>query len=120
MRRDMAVGLIHSWHASASTHWSLISPSRMTSQVSGSLSLCEGHPRGTAMPLPRAQAQGSEEGATHTELQERDCSFLEWAESGAGRAHIGGELKSMRSRAAAQMISQVRRTVGWVMANVHY
>ncbi|MEW5311712.1 MAG: hypothetical protein WDW38_003401 [Sanguina aurantia] len=110
MPRDMAVGLIHSWHASASTHWSLISPSRMTSQVSGSLSLCEGHPRGTAMPLPRAQAQGSEEGATHTELQERDCSFLEWAESGAGRAHIGGELKSMRSRAAAQMISQVLGT----------
>lgn len=113
----MAVGLIHSWHASASTNWTIVSPSKMSSQMSGSLLMFEdSHQRGVALPPPRAQQQESEEGKTYTELQERDCNFLEWAESGAGRAHIGSELKSMRSRAAAQMISQVRSTLGWVMA----
>lgn len=101
--RDTAMRLIHSWHASASSNWTLVSPSKMSSQISGSLTLFEDMQRGSG---PVVQ-QKSEECQSYTDLQESDCVFLEWVESGLGRAHIGSELKSMRSRAAAQMISQV-------------
>lgn len=103
--RDTAMGLIHSWYASAASNWTIVSPSKMSSQISGSLTLFEDMQRGSGTVVQ----QQSAECRSYTELQESDCMFLEWVESGLGRTHIGSELKSMRSRAAAQMISQVGR-----------
>lgn len=40
-----------------------------------------------------------------------DRAFLEWAESADGRAAVEGQLKALRSRAAAAMVSRVRARV---------
>lgn len=92
------MGLIHSWYASASGNWTIASPSKMNSQMSGFEDIDS---------VQSASQQQPAACISYTELQESDSEFLEWVESGPGRAHIGGELKSMRSRAAALMISQV-------------
>eukprot|EP00201_Polytomella_parva_P024392 CAMPEP_0175038888 /NCGR_PEP_ID=MMETSP0052_2-20121109/168_1 /TAXON_ID=51329 ORGANISM="Polytomella parva, Strain SAG 63-3" /NCGR_SAMPLE_ID=MMETSP0052_2 /ASSEMBLY_ACC=CAM_ASM_000194 /LENGTH=191 /DNA_ID=CAMNT_0016300459 /DNA_START=35 /DNA_END=610 /DNA_ORIENTATION=- len=41
------------------------------------------------------------------EMLQQDTAFLHWVESGAGKAHVAGQLKALRCRAAAGMISKV-------------
>ena len=38
-------------------------------------------------------------------LQAEDTAFLEWAEGGAGRAHIASELKVLRAAAAQSLVA---------------
>jgi hypothetical protein len=45
----------------------------------------------------------------HTHLDQLagdDASFLEWADSGAGRAALAAELRALRARSAAGMVAQ--------------
>lgn len=76
---------------------------------------------GTLAPAgPGSTSSGSAAvgGSTAQELLEdavaalaaEDASFLAWAESGAGRAAVAGELRGLRARAAAAMVSQVGGT----------
>jgi hypothetical protein len=44
---------------------------------------------------------------THLDqLAADDASFLEWADSGAGRAALAAELRALRARSAAGMVAQ--------------
>lgn len=48
---------------------------------------------------------------TFEELMAQDQGFLEWAESAGGRAAMASQLRTLKARAAATVVSQVRGCV---------
>jgi hypothetical protein len=59
--------------------------------------------------------------SVHPPLQAEDDCFVRWAESSSGHARIGGELKAMKSRAAAAVVSQVGMDLwnAWNRSTLH-